>query len=62
MVSDNNSLIVWHLLSTLGLSPLVDRVVTHEARVAAGDGRITEEGVHRQEDCRKSFVNLCKAR
>ncbi len=62
MVSDNNSLIVWHLLSTLGLSPLVSRVVTHEARVAAGEGKITVEGYHWQEDCQKSFVNLCKAR
>ena len=61
MVSDNNSLVVSHVLDRLRLSPLVDAVLTNPARVGE-DGKISVEPHQRQEECSRSFTNLCKTK
>ncbi len=63
MISDNNSLVVGHVLDRLSLSPLVDEVLTNPARVADGaDGGgelVVVEPHHVQERItHKAFFSL----
>lgn len=60
IISDSNSLLVSHLLEKWDIAHLIDRVMTN---VASLDGDlITVKPFHVQEECNKSYRNLCKAK
>ena len=61
VISDNNTVVVEHVMDKLGIRHLIDDIFTNIGQVNS-DGVLTVKPYHIQEGCTWSFRNLCKAR